>query len=82
MTIRIDSTFFLSLFGIWYAIGFASLLFWNIVGQGRKGVWRELINKFWTTSWEYVAGSLFGPILFLYGLLVWVIFDSILNRKK
>jgi len=82
MTINITANLLWIIAGIWYATGFASLVFWNAVSQGWKSMWRDLVMKFWDTATSYLIASLFGPAVFLYGLIIWLLLDAVFTRRK
>jgi len=82
MTINITANFLWLIAGVWYATGFASLVFFNAVSQGWKNMWRDLVMKFWDTSISYLVASLFGPFVAIYGFIVWLFLDAIFNRRK
>jgi hypothetical protein len=82
MTINITANLLWLIAGIWYATGLASLIFLNVAFQGWKNLWRDLVMKFWDTTISYLIASLFGPFVAIYGLVVWLLLDAFLNKRK
>jgi hypothetical protein len=82
MIIHVTTNLLWLVAGVWYASGFASLLFWNAVSQGWKNMWRDLVMKFWDTTTSYLIASIFGPVVFVYGFLIWMFVDAVLNKHK
>jgi hypothetical protein len=82
MFIHITTNLLWIIAGVWYGIGFASLVFWNAVSQGWKNMWRDLVMKFWRTTTGYLIASIFGPVVFMYGFLIWIFFDALVNKRR
>lgn len=82
MTVTLNSHFFAVAFGVWYGIGFISLVFWSVVVSGYRKVYSNVVDKFFKTMWSALTLSLFGPVVFFFCLVMWAFFESLLNPKS
>jgi hypothetical protein len=81
MTVTIDAHVLLVAAIIWCGIGAASYAFWDIHGVGIRKWLTNWIDSPFKMMWDMGCASVFGPLVFVFYLIIWALFDELLNRK-